>query len=201
MGPAHTPGLLDALPQGVVLLSGASRVLGVNRAARRILASGDGLGVQAGVLRAADGAECRDLHDLVASQGAANGSAPAKGGGEARRVSRPSGARPLELWVQPVGPNPPEPGARVALFVTDPEETIELPASRLRSLYGFTPTEARVAAKIAGGLSPESVGAAIGVQANTVRMHLKRIFAKTGTRRQSELVRLLLSGPARLGGD
>jgi len=36
------------------------------------------------------------------------------------------------------------------------------------------------------------------VSLNTTRTHLKRIFMKTGARTQSDLVRLLLSGPAQL---
>jgi DNA-binding CsgD family transcriptional regulator len=38
----------------------------------------------------------------------------------------------------------------------------------------------------------------LGVQANTVRMHLKRVYMKTTTTGQSELVSLLLSGVAAL---
>jgi DNA-binding CsgD family transcriptional regulator len=34
------------------------------------------------------------------------------------------------------------------------------------------------------------------VRENTVRMHLKKVFDKTGTKRQAELVKIVLSGPA-----
>jgi DNA-binding CsgD family transcriptional regulator len=91
--------------------------------------------------------------------------------------------------------------APVALFVTDPDERVEIPVPRLRRIYGLIRSEARIASRIAAGLRPESVAEEVGVQVNTVRMHLKRVFAKTGTRRQSELVRLLLSSPARLATD
>lgn len=35
----------------------------------------------------------------------------------------------------------------------------------------------------------------LGIRVGTARNHLKSIFAKTGTSRQAQLVRLLLSGP------
>jgi DNA-binding CsgD family transcriptional regulator len=41
----------------------------------------------------------------------------------------------------------------------------------------------------------------MGVTVNTARAYLKRIYHKTGVRRQSELVRLLLLGLTRLSGD
>ena len=86
----------------------------------------------------------------------------------------------------------------VALFVSDPDERVEIPEERLRRLYALTPSEARIAARLTAGLRPEAVANELGVQVNTVRMHLKRIFVKTGTGRQSELVGLLLRSPARL---
>ena len=39
--------------------------------------------------------------------------------------------------------------------------------------------------------TPSEIGDLLGIGANTVRFHMKQMFSKTGTRRQSELVRLL----------
>jgi DNA-binding CsgD family transcriptional regulator len=36
----------------------------------------------------------------------------------------------------------------------------------------------------------------LGVAYETVRKHLKQIFGKTGTERQADLVRILITGPA-----
>jgi DNA-binding CsgD family transcriptional regulator len=51
---------------------------------------------------------------------------------------------------------------------------------------------------LAGGIDPKEAAAQLEVALSTVRSQLKSIFAKTDTSRQSELVRLLLLGPARL---
>jgi DNA-binding CsgD family transcriptional regulator len=41
----------------------------------------------------------------------------------------------------------------------------------------------------------DEIAEALDVGVATVRTHVQRLLAKTGTRRQSELVRLLVSGP------
>jgi DNA-binding CsgD family transcriptional regulator len=48
------------------------------------------------------------------------------------------------------------------------------------------------------GETVERVAARLGVRLCTVRTHLQRIYDKTNTHRQAELVRRLLQGPAGL---
>jgi DNA-binding CsgD family transcriptional regulator len=69
---------------------------------------------------------------------------------------------------------------------------------RLIRLYGLSRAEARVAALLGQGMRLEEVGQALGLTYETVRKHLKQIFAKTATDRQAELVRTLSLGPAGL---
>ena len=60
-------------------------------------------------------------------------------------------------------------------------------------LFDLTPAEARLAAVIAGGHPPRDAALRLGVTEATARTTLKRILAKTGTRRQADLVGLLKS--------
>ncbi len=69
----------------------------------------------------------------------------------------------------------------------------------LAGLFDLTGAEARVAREIAGGATPEETAIRLGISIETVRTHLKRIFAKTGTHRQADLVRLLSGGPSVTG--
>ena len=62
----------------------------------------------------------------------------------------------------------------------------------LAGLFDMTPTEVRIARDIAVGKSIEQIAASGGNSIETVRTHLKRIMSKTGTRRQGQLVHLLL---------
>lgn len=65
----------------------------------------------------------------------------------------------------------------------------------LEALFDFTPAEARIAAGLAEALSVEKLAERFQLSRETVRGHLKVIFAKTGTRRQAELVYLLAHLP------
>lgn len=61
----------------------------------------------------------------------------------------------------------------------------------LEGLFDLTPAEAAVAQKIALGQTLEDIAAAQGAARETVRSHLRHVFAKTGVHRQADLVRLL----------
>jgi len=73
----------------------------------------------------------------------------------------------------------------------DPE--LELPdLELLQALFGLTPTEALVARALAQGLDSAALARTMGVKPNTVQSHIKRVLVKSGTRRQSQLVSLIL---------
>jgi DNA-binding CsgD family transcriptional regulator len=62
-----------------------------------------------------------------------------------------------------------------------------------RQLFDLTETEAKFASALASGLSLTEAAAAQRVRISTARTHLARIFQKTDTRQQSQLVSLLRS--------
>ena len=72
--------------------------------------------------------------------------------------------------------------------------SVHLPWRRVALCYGLTPAEAKLAVQLANGGSLEEAAEYLGISIHTARTHLKAIFAKTGTRRQSELVAMLLQG-------
>jgi DNA-binding CsgD family transcriptional regulator len=102
----------------------------------------------------------------------------------------------LVVLVCPIGVMPLVDGAAAVLFVADPDVRIEAIRERLGELYGLTAAEARVAGELLRGLSVEEIATSLRVSKQTVRTQLRRIFGKTGTGRQGELIRLLLTGPA-----
>lgn len=61
----------------------------------------------------------------------------------------------------------------------------------LRGLFDLTAAEAAVAAALARGLDLKDIAAERGVGLTTVRTHLARVFDKTGTGHQAQLVALL----------
>jgi DNA-binding CsgD family transcriptional regulator len=82
-------------------------------------------------------------------------------------------------------------GAAAFIVATSLASTIEIPASALAGLFDLSPAEANVARRIVEGLSVANTSVRLQLAPATVRSHLKSIFAKTGVKRQSELVALL----------
>ncbi|HUQ03798.1 MAG TPA: LuxR C-terminal-related transcriptional regulator [Kofleriaceae bacterium] len=68
----------------------------------------------------------------------------------------------------------------------------------LQRRFGLTRMEARVTARLATGLSVKDIGAALDIRVSTVRTHLKSAYAKTSSRGQTDLIRLVLTGDSRL---
>ena len=65
-------------------------------------------------------------------------------------------------------------------------------ANVLQALFDLTPSEARIASALADGRSIDAISVDFGIARETVRSHLRSIFAKSGVSKQSSLVRLLL---------
>ena len=68
--------------------------------------------------------------------------------------------------------------------------------AELRAFYRLSVPESEVCWRLASGETLARIADETGVTRETVRSQLKRIFAKTGTNRQPELVRLVVQGPS-----
>jgi DNA-binding CsgD family transcriptional regulator len=82
-------------------------------------------------------------------------------------------------------------GAMSLLVVTEVAAPTSMSTGLLNGLFDLTPAEARLASLIASGKSPQEAAVALGVSYETARTTLKRVFAKVGVSRQSELAALL----------
>jgi DNA-binding CsgD family transcriptional regulator len=186
---------LDLLNIGLMVCSASAELLVVNQTADQILKARDGLELDQDGTLSAIHEESESLKDLVkrvaeTSRGQERGSRDT-----AFAVQRSAGKRPLTLFVRAVktktdAPAPDE--AAVLIMILDSAQPIEATEAELRQLYGFTATEARLANHLMEGLALEDCCEAMGIRRTTARMHLRNIFAKTGVRRQGELVSLLL---------
>jgi DNA-binding NarL/FixJ family response regulator len=115
-------------------------------------------------------------------------------------VARPSGRQSLIVQVLPhrsagvlrLGNKSPA----AILFVTDPEMQPALDEDLLRRALKITRAEARIAVLLTSGGSVSAIAGQLEVQENTVRAHLKSIFAKTGARNQASLTKLVLGASA-----
>ena len=81
-----------------------------------------------------------------------------------------------------------------ALFtVFEPGAPVDIDPFILSTTFDLTPAEARVAAMIVGGSSPERCADEFNVKISTVRSQLVSIYRKTGATGQADLVRMILS--------
>lgn len=193
---------LDRFPTGVALLDARGITLMTNRAAKNVFASDDGLSLVDGIPRAAVSDE--DIALRRAIEGAVSASTEGRlAESSVLAISRRSEKRAYPLLVGPLHPHSGGPtlaDAVALLYVSDLESGGLRRREALRQLYGLTEAESHLAELLCQGISLEEASRARGVTMNTARSQLKQVFAKTHTSRQSELVRLVLSGIGSMGG-
>jgi DNA-binding CsgD family transcriptional regulator len=192
---------IEPLAVGVILVTASGQVLFANRSARRLLDNRDGLMMDRQGLRAVRWRETNALRALIDCTMGPYGQGQSQSGG-GLNVTRPNGRRALQVLVSPIRPQQTlHLGERAvaAIYVTDPEQVSERPEVVLMRLYGLTPAEAKVAALIVRGTSARQAADDLAISYNTVKTHLKRVFAKTGTNGQGDLIRLIVGRAAQTG--
>lgn len=195
-------GALHALSRPTLLIGQTARVLFMNTAAEKLLAAKDGLILDGGELRACahdDTVRLRIACTAAADTFRTEGRTPSG----TLAIARPSGKRALAVLVCPL------PGAThstirteveqavAVVFVSDLEQLHGPAAGRLQVLFHLTPREAELATLLVNGLTLSQAAERMHLRTETVRSRLKDIFAKTGTHRQADLVRLAISALGR----
>jgi DNA-binding CsgD family transcriptional regulator len=190
---------LDSIAMGILIVDDGARLIHANAAGQRIIGLGDGLTTHGGMLRLHDHNQDAALRRIVRSAlaEARTGAIPLA---QVLPVMRPSGREPLPLLAgtlwhgasrQIGGLDRP----LAVLFVSLPEEPIEAPAELLRRVFGLTLAEARVCERLVQGQGLPTIAQDLEIAVETVRVHLKNIFAKTGVSRQAELVAKIMATP------
>ena len=183
--------VMDCFRIGVILAGVGGRVLAANRPAHEICSLKDGLEFSREFLRTALPQETSELRNLIVA-----GRAPVF-----LALSRPSGKRPLSVLIRSLSQDRDASSSErpmAVVFVSDPDQRLDVDPAGVKDLYGLTPAEAAVASLVGVGRPVLEAARRLGVQTNTVRMQLKQVYAKTGARRQSALVYLIMTGPAHL---
>ena len=183
---------LSGLAAGVFLVDEDARIVFANRSGEIMLGEAKVLCQKAGVLTAVDPLTGTTLPVVIALARGGDAAIGVKG------IAVPL-SRPPEPWLAHILPL--TSGARqragtaysavAAVFVH--KASLEAPSAMetMSKLYRLTPSELRVLAAVSevGGIS--AVAEVVGIGEATVKTHLQRLFAKTGTNRQSELVKLV----------
>jgi DNA-binding CsgD family transcriptional regulator len=186
-------GVIDRLSVGVILVDRATKVVFANAAARSMAAPDGPLRLRNCALAAASATHAQRLQQLI--QAALRG-APVG----AMSIPHPDDGRLLTVLVSSVRSRDIDRfgglGMRdvaAMVFVSDPARPLEIPAEWIMDAYGLTLAEARVALCASSGASIPETATRLNISPNTVKTHLRHVFAKTGASRQAELARLMTS--------
>lgn len=196
-GTAALGDLLQRLGTAAVLVDRHGEVVGLNDAARNCL--GGGLHIRHRRLVAADPATQRALMRLI--EGGQHGGNADACSDEQIVVSRRN-ARPLILrTIRLDGEADPTFHPVSTIVVVLDAGRVSLPTeSQLGSAFGLSCGEARLAILLAAGEMLENAAGLCGISYETARKRVKIVFEKTETRRQSELVALIIRLGTLAGG-
>jgi DNA-binding CsgD family transcriptional regulator/PAS domain-containing protein len=183
---------LHALPNPVLILDGDARIQFANRAAAMLLAARDGLCLRGGQVMAADRRQqgqfaealARALRMCKSTEGAAPGPCP---------LGRPRSERPLILTFAPIGTEQNDGAGPLVAVLVDPGPAASAPLQQLSAALRLSAAEAGLLRDLTDGKSLAQIAEQRQVSVNTLRVHLSRLFQKTGTHRQAELVRFALT--------
>lgn len=192
---------LDKVPIGLVVVDSTLNALAANAPARRLLDAQDGLIVRERRLIVED----RRVHaELLAAARAVIEDAR-EGKERVDRffsIRRARADRHLSIRLGTLWGNhlkfglPPLAEPLAVLFISDPAEPPRPSTEAIRAFFGLTEAEAQLAAALAAGRTLKAAAADLGRAMETCRSQLKGAFQKTGTVRQADLIRLILSSPS-----
>lgn len=194
---ASATAALEMIPVGVILLTGAGLMMHANRRAQELAARSGALCFGAGgTLHAtnpgATAALRKLMHDAVqtgAGKGLAHGGSlrlAGAGGAELQAL-----VTPLPVESTPFGGD-----AMAAIFCSDPQAVVGVLSRTLECMYRMTRAEAKLTEALVNGQSLQQYAEARCLSMNTVRTQLKGAAAKAGAKRQVDLIRIVLTGPA-----
>lgn len=180
-----------------IVVSATGAIIQANKEAEVLMRSGDSIRSADGRIAGPAPAVTEKMALLI--RGAAE-TARGKEGSAGGALSIPRyGRLPVTLLVAPFRPKREGVGVPIPaaiIFVRAPERLAMPEVSIVQGMLGLTPAEATIVCYLARGRSIQEIAVHHRLSLNTVRTHLKNIFAKTGTSRQTQLVGLVLRSVA-----
>lgn len=194
---------INRLSVATIVLDKHGRILEKNQVAAGLLETNDGLKMVGGKLEAYYPSDNRELQEAIRHVFVQYGSdlpqVP-----QVLSMARPSGNVNLGVVIEPVasrewaeGRN--QPAAMV--YIRDAAGKSHTSVKAAKQLFNLTPAETALAIELANGFSLEEAAENLNIRRNTARAHLRSIFSKTGVRRQTELVRIILNSVAALSTE
>jgi DNA-binding CsgD family transcriptional regulator len=181
---------LERMSSAAMVVTETGKIIFTNRKAEEYLQQKTAICAQQGIVCAVNCAADRTLKDAFAA--AAHGDAalgfkgievPLSIGNKQSYVAHVLSLASEARWE-------PSTGGVAALFVNEVTPVSPSPLETIAANYCLTASEIRVLSAVLEEGGVREIGERLGISPATVKTHLNRIFAKTGARRQADLVRL-----------
>jgi DNA-binding CsgD family transcriptional regulator len=177
----------EMLNFGVLTVDVEGRLLFINKFADRIILKQDGLVLKRNILSCVRPCDSKSLAAAI--------TAIAKEQGRSCEVVvTRQDKRPLLLHLCAISPSyiPSDSGASkpITILLSDPDRQFDAPVASFAAAYRLTSAETRFLKEILSGMGLPRAAERLGISQNTARTHLQRIFGKTNTSNQLELIRI-----------
>lgn len=187
---------LDVLAMPTLLFDEHGRVVHVNRSGEAILNERRDCWVEGGHVFTRNAVVTRHINRELTNAIRASHGDIASAPNEVVVLQRPGGM-PLSFMLTPLNLAGRASSHGAALmFIFDPEKVPTPTTEVVKRLFGLSRAEAELAVALCCGKTLEDAAQERGTSTHTTRTQLKHIFHKTGTKRQTDLVAMLLSSPA-----
>ncbi len=184
---------LDHTEVGVIAIDAQGRACYCNAVADSFLRERRGLETRHGIVRAtgtADDELLQAARKRVIERGVSAGISILGSNTNSQKITVTLARLPSEHPVARL-----HQAAKVLVLVNDATRRRTLTTKQAMQMFGLTEAEARLARALTQGRTTEQYALDDKRSIATVRAHLRSVFVKTGTGRQSDLVRLLVTVP------
>ncbi|WP_159931261.1 helix-turn-helix transcriptional regulator [Oceanicoccus sp. KOV_DT_Chl] len=195
----------DAINQfmlGTLILDRKGKIVASNRVARDAIEHNPQIKISDGTLVLTDNKANEQLYQALADISSGHHSQkPIPTTITTNMIQGQAGVQSLGLMVRPVRPedalaHPVH--AHAVVFISDVQGTPEVSTDTLQQLFGFTNSEARVAAYLANGHTIPETAEALSISINTAKTHSRNIYEKTGVNKQTKFIQLISNSVARV---
>jgi len=190
---------VQPLPFGFFIVDRRAAILFQNAMGEKILASEKGGDANASNQLLLGSRHEQAIFSRLLKETLADGESSSLPAPRAMNLSEGNGQAALSLLILPAPPgagNSDKVKNWATVIVSVNGKRPDPPADILRQLFPFTQVEARIVKALLRHDTLKAVAVENSITVNTLKTHLKNIYGKTGTSRQTELVRLLMALPA-----
>ena len=188
---------LDGLRSGVILLNAQAEILLANQAAQRILQSQDGLTASENNTLITQCAETQAALQQILQTCLQRDLMEVPHFSQSISINRPSGKAAYKLFFSRLPEHHDfvaQPSSSQAmLFITDTEQPLKISAELLKTTYGLTDAEIKLAQQCLINDSMPAITTALNLSENTIKTQLASIYQKCGIHHRAELMKVLMA--------